>query len=97
MTLTPWRPSYKGIEHSTGTNTPDPAAINHLEVANCLKIDLSDPDVQLFATPKMTNYLVNSRETPSTSITTFIRRYGVQVATGANFYSAITGGCRPAE
>ncbi|MDB6034408.1 MAG: hypothetical protein JWM16_4746, partial [Verrucomicrobiales bacterium] len=97
MTITPWRPLYKGIEHAVGTNTPDPATINHLQVANCLKIDLGDPDVRLFTTPRTTNYLVNSRETPSTSITTFIRRYGVQVATDANFYSAITGESDPSS
>lgn len=96
MSITPWRPLYKGIELATGTNTPD-ATINFRQVANCLKVDLQDPDVQLFATPRLTNYLVNSRETPSSSITTFVRGYGVQVATCANFYDAINGEADPSS
>jgi exopolysaccharide biosynthesis protein len=94
MSITPWQPLYKGIDLAIGTNTPD-ATINRLQVANCLKVDLHDPDVQLFVTPRITNYLANARETPSASITTFVRRYGVQVATCANFYNASNGESDP--
>jgi Phosphodiester glycosidase len=94
MVITPWTPLYKGIDHAVGTNYPD-ATINSLQVAHCLKVDLSDPDIQFLPTPRMDNYVVNSRETPSESVTTFIKRYGVQVATDANFYSANPGGADP--
>ncbi|MDB6031699.1 MAG: hypothetical protein JWM16_2037 [Verrucomicrobiales bacterium] len=94
MVITPWTPLYKGIDLAVGTNYPD-ATISSLQVVHCLKVDLSDPDVQFLPTPKIDNYQANSRETPSSSITTFIKRYRVQVATDANFYDASPGGADP--
>jgi len=95
LDFTPWRPLFKGIEHSRGTNTP-PTTItingvtitdNTLQVANCLKIDLSDPDVRLFTTPRAPGWIAESRETLSLSVSNFIRNYKVQVAADANFYA----------
>ena len=94
MTQTPWQPLYKGIDHSIGTNTPD-AALPRLQVTHCLRIDLTDPDVQLFTTPRATNYSANISETSSESIGTFIEKYRVQVAVDANFYDTNPGGSDP--
>lgn len=96
MVITPWNPLYKGIDHAIGTNYPD-ATISSLQVAHCLKIDLQDPDIRLLATPRISNYSANSSETPSASVTTFIKQYGVQVATDANFYNASSGGSDPSS
>ncbi len=94
MTQTPWQPLYKGIDHSVGTNTPD-AALPRLQVTHCLRIDLTDPDVQLFTTPRATNYSANFSETLSESIGTFIEKYRVQVAVDANFYDTTPGASDP--
>src|SRR4051812_43361358 len=91
---TEWTPIFKGIEHSAGTNSPD-TSIPGLQVANCLRIDLSDPDVQLFTTPRASNYVANSSETYSMSVSNFLVRQHLQVATVANFYASSQGGADP--
>ena len=94
LVVTAWTPLFKGIDHSAGTNYPD-ATIPCLQVTHCLRIDLYDPDLQLFATPKASAYVAETRETLSLSITNFIKNFGVQVATDANFYTANPGGSDP--
>ncbi len=90
MVITPWTPLFKGVEHALGTNFPD-GTIPRLQVVNCVRIDLTDPDVQLFSTPRITNYLAESRETASLSVSNFVKQYGVQVAAVANFYTSVQG------
>ena len=62
-----------------------------LQSVNCLRIDLSDPDVRLLPTPRATNYIAESSEVYSISVSNFVVRYGVQVATVANFYNTSQG------
>ncbi len=90
MVVTPWTPLFKGIDHALGTNYPD-GTIPRLQVVNCVRVDLQDPDVQLFTTPRITNYLAESRETASLSVSNFVKQYGVQVAAVANFYNSTQG------
>ena len=100
VVVTPWSPLFKGIERALGTNTPTTfftnngvAYTNHtLQVATCLRIDLQDPDVRLFTSPRATNYVLESSETYSISVSNFIKKYGVQVASVANFYQTFSGG-----
>ncbi len=88
---TPWRPLFKGIEHSAGTNTAD-AVIQRLSVANCLRVDLQDPDVQLLPSPPNTNnYVTNYYETYALSLSNFLKRHSLAVATVANFYDTDQG------
>src|SRR5437870_5288301 len=87
ITITPWRPIFKGVEHAIGTNTPD-GSIPRLQVANCVRIDLSDPDVQLFTTPPATNLVLGSVETYTMSVSNFLKTYHLAVASDANFYNA---------
>lgn len=98
--LTPWVPIFKGIERAIGTNTPTTLFTNNgvaytnstLQVATCLRIDLQDPDVRLFTSPRATNYVLESSETYSISVSNFIKKHGVQVASVANFYQTFSGG-----
>src|SRR5438552_1559301 len=103
MTVTAWIPIFKGIDHAVGTNCP-PTTVNNngltfvdstLQVANCVRIDLTDPDVQLFTTPRASNYVAEFGETLSLGIGSFIRNYHVQVASDAKFYRANPGGYDP--
>ena len=100
VVLTAWTPIFKGIERAAGTNTPTTFFTNNqvayangtLQVATCLRIDLQDPDVRLFTSPRATNYVLESSETYSISVSNFIKKYGVQVASVANFYQTFSGG-----
>jgi hypothetical protein len=47
---------------------------------------LSDPDVQLFATPRASNWVNEANETLTLNISNFVRNFGVQVGVNANFY-----------
>lgn len=86
ITTNAWFPILKGIEHISGTNLPD-AAIPRLQVANCLRVDLTDPDIHFLATPPAPAPIPEVRETLSLTITNFILQYGVQAAVNANFYT----------
>lgn len=65
VVVDPWSPLFKGIDRSLGTNYPSTAYTNAgvvrtndtLQVAICLRIDLLDPDIRLFTTPRYTNYI----------------------------------------
>src|SRR6267143_7030583 len=103
LLVSPWTPIYKGIERAVGTNCPSTVVTNNgvvftdstLQVANCLRIDLTDPDVRLFTTPRAPGWTAESRETLSLTIGSFIRNYKVQVAADANFYNVFPGGSDP--
>jgi exopolysaccharide biosynthesis protein len=100
LVVTPWIPIFKGVERAAGTNFPSTTFTNNgvvytdstLQVANCVRVDLLDPDVQLFTTPRATNYALESSETYSISVSNFVKRYGVQVASVANFYQTFYDG-----
>ena len=104
LVITPWMPIFKGIERAVGTNIP-PTTIdaggvivtdNTRQVVHCVRVDLSDPDVQLFPTPPHTNYLAGTRETQTLSVSNFLKRHNLKVAINANFYwSFCCGGSDP--
>src|SRR2546423_15070679 len=95
MAVGPWIPIVKGIDRAVGTNYGSTAVTNNgvvftdstLQSVNCVRVDLSDPDVQLFTTPRATNYVAESRETVSMSVSNFLKTYGLQVASDCNFYT----------
>ena len=98
-----WTPLFQGIDQKVGTNFPSTTVTNNgavftdssLQVAHCIRVDLTDPGVQLFTTPRATNWSAETRETLSLSISNFIKKYAVQVAVDANFYSVNPGGSDP--
>jgi hypothetical protein len=84
--LGPWIPMFKGVDYAVGTNTPGNGGFPELQVINALRINLADPDVVLFTTPRITNYLVNSRETGGLTVSDFVKTYHVQAAINANMF-----------
>lgn len=94
ITVTPWTPLYRGVDHAIGSNCPPTAVVNNgvsfsdttLQVAHCVRVDLTDPGISLFTTPRAPGWVAESRETLSLGIVNFIKNYKVQVACDANFY-----------
>ena len=89
MVIGPWTPIFKGIEHAVGTNFPD-GVIPRLQVVHCMRVDLTNPAVQLFTDPRASGYVANSRETLSLSTSNFVKQNGLSVAVDANFYGPIS-------
>ena len=94
MIITPWHGLFKGIDRAVGTNYPD-ASIPRLQVVNCARIDLRDPDITLFPTPPASNYVAGSVETYTMTVTNFMVKYGLSLVSDANFYNANPGGSDP--
>lgn len=95
MVVTPWVPIFKGIDHAIGTNYPD-SIIPRLQVVNCVRVDLTDPDVELLTTPRATNYVADNTETYTLTVSNFLKRHNLKVAVNANFYwSLCCGGSNP--
>jgi hypothetical protein len=72
-----------------GTNTPGTGGFAELQVVNALRVDLTDPDVKMFSTPRYTNYVYEGNgscglETAALTATNFLKRYNLQVAINAN-------------
>src|SRR6266404_4685017 len=82
--LGPWVPIFKGIDHAVGTNTPGGGGFPDLQAVHAIRIELTDPDIRLVTTPRITNYTANSRETAGMSVSDFLVTKGVQVAINAN-------------
>ena len=94
--LGPWTPIFKGIDHAVGTNNPSIAGnFPELQVVHCVRVDLTDPDVQIFPTPRASSYVAESRETLDLSVPDFLKQYKLQVAADANFYNVNPGGSDP--
>jgi hypothetical protein len=94
----PWVPIFKGVEHAGGTNVPGQAgSFPRLQVVYCERVDLTDPDVRLFTTPRAANYVAESRETLSLTVPDFLKQNHLQVACDANFYDANPGGADPSS
>ena len=94
VTITPWTPVFKGIEHSVGQMAPPGTNIlgqpigasvspAQRQVVHVVRVDLTDPDIQLFTDPPCTNC---GNEALALSTTNFVKTYGVQVAVNANFF-----------
>jgi hypothetical protein len=95
MTMLSSNALFQGIGRAIWTNTPD-ATIPRVQSVNVLYIDLQDPGVQLFVTPRAPNFGFETNETRSLIVSNFIRNYGVKVATACNFYSGV-GLAQPAD
>ena len=93
----PWVPLFKGIDHAVGTNNPSlPGNFpDERQVVHCIRVDLTDPDVRLFTTPKASSYQTDYRETLSLSIPHFLKQNGLQIAVDCNFYDASPGAADP--
>ena len=82
-----WVPIFKGVDHAVGTNTPGNGGFSQLQVVHVVRVDLTDPDVQLFTTPRITDYEPDSRETVVHTVSGFLTEYRLQVAINANEFN----------
>jgi hypothetical protein len=88
----PWVPIFKGVEQAVGTNDPSISGnFANRQVVHCVRVDLTDPNVQFFTTPKATNYVAESRETLTLSVPHFLATNKLQVVADCNFYNATQG------
>jgi hypothetical protein len=88
ITISSWIPIFRGVDRATARMTPingDP----ELQAVNVVRVDLTDPDVQLLSTPPYTNYLAGTRETAAQTVSSFLQANQLQVAVNANFYSPV--------
>src|SRR5438270_2652510 len=81
-TFTDFEPIYKGIEHASGQAVVD-STTPRQQAVEALRIDLLDPDVRFFTTPRNTN---GTSETLGQNTSLFLKTYGLQAAINANFY-----------
>ncbi len=83
--LTPWVPVFKGIDHAIGSNVP-PGNFQNLQVVQALRVDLTDPDIQLFPTPRCPGFQADYYETAGYTTTNFLSMNNLQVAVNANYF-----------
>lgn len=87
-TVGQWTQMFKGIDYSTGNNTPS-ATMPNQHVVHALRVDLTDPDIQLRATPRVpSNYQNNFRETIGLTVSDFLTQNQLQAAINANFFNS---------
>lgn len=83
-----WRRLFKGIEWAGACTTRLPTNPNverqRIQRVNVLRIDLEDPDIQFFTTPKATEPGV-TYDTKGQVASQFLCEYGLQVAVNASF------------
>ena len=88
ITVGPWTPIFKGVDLASGQQQAVTAGELDQRVL-CLRVDLADPDISLFTTPKCTN--CSNLETVSENTSHFLEQYGVQAAINGGFYSSSSG------
>ena len=78
----PWTPIFKGIEVAAGQQQATEAGeFNHQVM--CLRIDLTQPDIRLFTTPKCSSC---GLDTTAENTSRFRDIHGLQVAINGSFY-----------
>lgn len=81
ITVGPWTPLYQGVEFAKGSaDAKEP----HLQEVRAVRVDLRDPDVELFTTPSNGEAPL---ETTSETTSEFLTHYHLAVAINANFYT----------
>jgi hypothetical protein len=95
----PWTPLFKGVDLAVGTNNPSIPGdfTDYRQVVRCVRVDLTDPDIQLLSTPKAANYVAESTETYTLTVPDFLRQNSLQIACDADYYSANPGGSDPSS
>src|SRR5688572_22115329 len=81
----PWKPIFKGVDFSVSTNFPG-GELPHLQVVTAFRVDLSDPDVRLFTTPRRSDYIEGRREVGGQTVSAFLKNNQLQAAINANFF-----------
>jgi hypothetical protein len=82
ITVDPWTPLFKGVELAGGQQQATEAGeFNHRTL--CLRIDLTNPDIRLFTTPKCANC---GLDTTAENTSLFRDNHSLQVAVNGSFY-----------
>src|SRR5262245_48466028 len=84
VTVGPWTPIFKGVDLASGQQQAQVGGELNQRVL-CLRVDLTDPDIQLFPTPHCTNGCV--QETLAENTSHFLEQYGLQAAVNGNWYA----------
>src|ERR1700733_1860464 len=74
---TPWHPVYIGIDQASGSIDGSDAS-----VAYALRVDLHAPGIRFYTAPHQ-----GSLNTVASTTSQFLLKYGLQVATNANFFA----------
>jgi len=82
----PWTPLLKGVDYSVSTNISAGGDFSNLQVVHAFRVDLTDPDIRLFTTPRISNYVAGDRETGGLTVSDFLKTYHLQAAINANFF-----------
>ncbi|MBI2946315.1 MAG: phosphodiester glycosidase family protein [Verrucomicrobia bacterium] len=82
----PWGPIFKSIDYSVSTNLPGGDFPNR-HVVHAFRVDLTDPDIRFFTTPRISSYSAGVREIGALTVSDFLKTYKVQAAINANFFS----------
>ena len=88
VTVGAWTPVFKGIDLASGQQTATTGGEQNHQVL-CLRVDLTDPDIVLFTTPKCTN--CGSYEVLSENTSYFLEEYGLSVAVNGGNYASSLG------
>jgi hypothetical protein len=88
VTVGPWSPIFKGVDLASGQQQAQLSGERNHQVL-CLRVDLSDPDVELFTTPKCTN--CGAYETLAENTSRFLEQNRLQAAINGGFYSSSLG------
>ena len=85
-----WVPIFKGVDHSVSTNIPSGGDFPNRQVVHALRVDLTDPDIRLLTTPRLSNYVAGVREIGGLTVSDFLRTNHLQAAINANFFDTTT-------
>lgn len=88
--LTAWVPIFKGVDYAVGTNSPGGSGFPERQAVFVVRVDLTDPDIQLFSSPRITNYVAGRRETAGYTVPDFLATNRLQVAINANEFDPPT-------
>jgi hypothetical protein len=84
-----WSPLFKGVDYAYGNQAITGSPFDTNQQVNCLRIDLTDPDIEFLTTPRCTNCGIYETLSENTSL--FLERNGLQVAVNCNFYATSSG------
>ncbi len=85
--LGPWVPLFDGIDHAVGTNTSSGGGMPDLMVINALRADLTDTNLQFYASPRIASgYSPDDHETGGYTTSSFLSMHGLQAAINANYF-----------
>lgn len=81
----PWVPMFQGVDLAVGSWNSGSSN----QQVRCLRIDLTDPDIELLTSPRCTN--CGSFEVTVENTSYFLEKHGAQVAVNGSFYASSTG------